>query len=402
MPSFIPPMLATLASKPFRDPDWLFEIKWDGYRIEAVVDDGQTKLLTRHGNDGETYFPGFLSPPSWIDARQAIVDGEVVALDEDGAPDFGLLQERISELRAGRRVGGLVYQAFDLLYLDGRSLLRVPLEDRKRLLRSVLREGSRVRFASHVETEGLAFYAAAEQRGIEGIIAKHRRSTYEPGQRTRAWLKIKIRPEQELVVGGWTPGEGNAKDLGALVVGVYEGGQAPVRRQGRVGVQREDPVRSSQAARGARGRQAGRSTLRPSGRASCGRAHWIRPELVIRAELGGWTREGYVRQTSFKGLELAKDPTRCRSRATDGDQQGRAGGRDDDQEVRGTRKPPGSAEALLRPPTDRVPGGRRLSELAALDGLGKEGLWQVDGAELKLTNLDKSCSGRRRGPTTRP
>ena len=105
---------------------------------------------------------------------------------------------------------------FDLLYLDGRSLLGVPLEDRKRLLRSVLRETPRVRYASHVVGDGEAFIEAARQRGLEGVVAKLRRSRYEPGRRTPAWLKLKIRPEQELVVGGWTPGEGNARDLGAL------------------------------------------------------------------------------------------------------------------------------------------------------------------------------------------
>src|SRR5512146_2784615 len=135
MPSSIEPMLATLASKSFSDPDWLYEIKWDGFRIQAVVNDKRVRLLTRNLKDGATYFPGLAGTPSWIEAREAIVDGEVVALDEDGRPDFGLLQERLGDASAK----GLVYQVFDLLYLDGRSLLKVPLEDRKRLLQSVLR-----------------------------------------------------------------------------------------------------------------------------------------------------------------------------------------------------------------------------------------------------------------------
>ncbi|MEA2518453.1 MAG: bifunctional non-ous end joining protein LigD, partial [Chloroflexota bacterium] len=244
MPDRIEPMAATLATKPFSDPDWLYEIKWDGYRIEAVVRDGKVKLWTRNLKDAETYFPNLLSPPSWIDAREAIVDGEVVALDDDGRPDFSLLQERISQERgpskgapkrapSGGASGALVYQVFDLLHLDGRSLLGVPLEDRKRLLRSVLRETSRVRFASHVVGEGLAFMAAADASGLEGIVAKLRRSRYEPGKRTTAWLKLKIRPEQELVVGGWTPGAGNARDLGAVAVGVYDAGK--LRFAGKVG-----------------------------------------------------------------------------------------------------------------------------------------------------------------------
>ena len=152
-----------------------------------------------------------------------------MALDDAGRPDFGLLQERLGDKAAG----GLVYQAFDLLYLDGRSLLGVPLEDRKRLLQSVLRPHPRVRFAAHVEGEGKAFYEAARAQGLEGVIAKLRRSPYEPGRRSTAWLKLKVRPEQELVVGGWTPGKGNAKDLGALAVGVYEDGH--LRFSGKVG-----------------------------------------------------------------------------------------------------------------------------------------------------------------------
>ena len=201
-----------------------------------------------------------------------------------------------------------MYQPFDLLYLDGRSLLQVPLEDRKRLLRSVLKEHPRVRYAAHVEGEGKAFFAAAEANGLEGIIAKLRRSTYEPGKRTPAWLKIKVRPEQELVVGGWTPGSGNAKDLGAVAVGVYEGDK--LRFAGKVGerlhgrIRRELLDRMKPLAQGAypldppppkdyKGRWGGELNY----------VTWLRPELVIRAELGGWTRDGVVRQAAYKGIE---------------------------------------------------------------------------------------------------
>src|SRR5262249_10367646 len=190
-------------------------------------------IFTRNGNDGETYFPGLLTTATWIQADEAIVDGEVVALGEDGLPSFSLLQELTTNSSTR-----LQYQVFDLLHLDGRSLLNVPLEDRKALLRTVLRHADRrVRFADHVLTEGGEFYEAAAAQGLEGIIAKHRRSTYEPGRRSRSWLKVKIRPEQELVVGGYTPGEGAASELGAVVVGVYEeeGGTPKLRFAGKVG-----------------------------------------------------------------------------------------------------------------------------------------------------------------------
>ncbi len=310
MPPHIEPMMATLASKPFDDPDWLFEIKWDGFRVQSVVRDGEVRLYTRNLKDAETYFGRLLSPPRWIEASEAIVDGEVVALDEAGAPDFGLLQERISELRAGgkRTSGPLVYQAFDLLYLDGRSLLDVPLEDRKRLLKSVLREHPRVRFAAHVDGAGLAFHAAAQGRNLEGIVAKLRTSRYEPGRRSTAWLKIKIRPEQELVVGGWTPGEGNARDLGALAVGVYEDGK--LRFAGKVGSGFTGATRKMMLARlKPLATDVAPFDPAPERKGELRTVTWVRPELVIRSELGGWSRDGMVRQTSFKGLEDGRDPT---------------------------------------------------------------------------------------------
>ena len=289
MPKHIEPMLATLATKAFDDDDWLFEIKWDGFRVQAVVDEGKVKIWTRSLKDAEMYFPNLLSPPRWIEAKQAIVDGEVVALDEAGRPDFSLLQTKLGD----KTGSGLVYQPFDLLYLDGRSLLGVPLEDRKRLLRSVLKEHPRVRYAAHVEREGKAFFAAAEANGLEGIIAKLRRSPYEPGKRTPAWLKIKIRPEQELVVGGWTPGSGNAKDLGAVAVGYFEDGK--LRFAGKVGSGftagiRRRAARPAQAARpgrpavrsapaqglqGSLGRGAQRRHVGPAGARDPGRARWL-------------------------------------------------------------------------------------------------------------------------------
>ncbi|MES1239439.1 MAG: non-homologous end-joining DNA ligase, partial [Chloroflexota bacterium] len=315
LPAFIEPQAATLASSGFRDDDWLFEIKWDGYRVEAVVSNGTAKIYTRNGNDAETYFPKLLTKATWIDAREAIVDGEVVAIGEDGRPDFSLLQEA-----TGGGSTRFVYQAFDLLHLDGRSLLKVPLESRKQLLKSVLRaEDRRVRFADHVVGEGLAFLEAAKAQQLEGMIAKHRRSIYEPGRRTRTWLKIKIRPEQELVVGGWTPGEGAAKDLGAVVVGYYEteGRKKKLRFAGKVGSGFTSATRKKIRER-LEPLAIGESPFDPpppkdyKGRwgGELSRVVWVDPQIVIRAELGGWTRDGIVRQAAFKGFdEGGKKPT---------------------------------------------------------------------------------------------
>ncbi|MGK2849474.1 MAG: non-homologous end-joining DNA ligase [Candidatus Limnocylindrales bacterium] len=450
MPSRIEPMLATLAGKPFSDPDWLYEIKWDGFRVQALVDGGRARILTRNLHDAETYFPRLLNPPRWIEASQAIVDGEVVALDEDGRPDFGLLQTKLGDKEAT----GLVYQAFDLLYLDGRSLLDVPLEDRKRLLRSVLKEHPRVRFAAHVEGEGLAFFEAAKDLGVEGMVAKLRRSRYEPGRRTSSWLKFKIRPEQELVVGGWTPGSGNARDLGALAIGVYEDDK--LRFAGKVGsgftgairtellrrlgpLAQDDPPFDPAPPKDYHGRWGG--DLKD--------ITWVRPELVIRAELGGWTRDGSVRQAAYKGIEPDRDPkdvtretavtTATAVRAAESAAPaGRAAGpamgaaappraprtpagrprANSFESIASDQPAPRSGRAKPDPgiPFESVasPGGGTASmaatagatpdELAALDALGKEGTWRVGGHELKLTNLGKSLFDGRDGdgPAAKP
>ena len=258
--------------------------------------DGKVRIYTRNGHDAATYFPRLLPPPRWLGrgggdhrrrgrrARPGRPAGLLAAPGADLAVDRRPGPGAPRSAAAGRRrvarprpppatpkprPAPLVYQVFDLLRHDGRSLLRVPLEERKRLLRAIVSDGSTVRFAAHVVGEGKAFYRAAEAQGLEGIVAKHRRSRYEPGRRTRAWLKLKLRPEQALVVGGWTPGEGNAKELGALVVGVMDDGR--LRFAGKVGSGFDARARGASSASGSTRwpPTTRRSTRRPASGRTC-------------------------------------------------------------------------------------------------------------------------------------
>jgi bifunctional non-homologous end joining protein LigD len=305
---FVEPMLATLVREPFDDPAWVFEVKWDGFRVEALVRGGTVQLWTRGHKDATRYFGAFLEPPTWLSASSAVLDGEVVALDAEGRSDFALLQRHI---RARSPTdSSLVYQVFDLLELDGVSLVGRPLEERRDQLRSALGDDPRVRLGPQSVGQGRALFAEAARRGWEGIVAKRRDSTYEPGRRAKTWLKIKIRPEQELIVVGLTPGRGYAAELGALLVAVYDGRR--LRYCGRVGtgfdrssrtdlVERLRPLVVSEPA----------IELAPHS-ASLSGTVWVEPRLVIRAEFASWTTDGLVRQASFKGVDFGKDPRTVR------------------------------------------------------------------------------------------
>jgi bifunctional non-homologous end joining protein LigD len=370
MPDFIPPMRATLADSAFDDPDWLFEIKWDGYRVEAVIRDGRVRLWTRNQQDAARYFPDLAGPADWLDAREAIVDGEVVALDDAGRPSFSLLQDRTG-IRTGRAPGTkrpgrpapAVYQAFDLLHLDGRSLLDVPLDERKRLLRSRLRPHERVRYAGHVEGEGRAFTDAARAQELEGIVAKLRRSPYEPGRRARSWLKIKLRREQEVVVVGWLDGQGTHRDLGSLIVAVRSGDRWA--HAGQVGSGIDTRTRRELRAT-LEELETSASVLDPVPRLKG--AHWAEPKLVIRVEFADWTADDLLRQAAFKGLEIGKAPTSVRR----------------EREV-DTATVTEAAEREVH----NAPMKRSADAAAALDALERDGTWEAAGREVRVTNLDK-------------
>src|SRR5208282_1920378 len=226
MPATIHPMLAESVNDPFDGADWLFEIKWDGYRAVAFVDAGKVRLVSRNQNDLTARYPELNDLPQFVKAKTAILDGEVVALDEEGRASFSLMQQRTGFRPGGRRAAAnadvpVLYYAFDLLYLDGYDWRRVPLEDRKRKLASVLVAGDAVRYSDHYEERGKALFEMARKKGLQGIVAKKRASFYEE-RRSREWLKIKIRHRLECVVGGYTEPEGSRSHFGSLVLGLYD------------------------------------------------------------------------------------------------------------------------------------------------------------------------------------
>ena len=407
IPEFVEPMAATLAVGPFSDPDWRFEVKWDGYRVEAVVRGGAVRLWTRNRQDASRYFPALAGPPDWLAAREAIVDGEVVALRPDGTADFGLLQAMAGggmpapgsgqdigasgaspaaapETPAASPGGTLAYEVFDLLHLDGYSMLDVPFDERTRVLRAVLRPHPLVRYAGRVEADGEAFFAAVAARGVEGMVAKRRDSRYEPGRRSRDWLKVKVRPEQELVIAGYTTGAGSAADLAALLAAVTVDGR--LRHAGRVGTGFDEPTRRALLARL---EPLQRPTPAVDDAPRLPGARWIEPRLVMRVAFAGWTAAGLVRQASFRGLDLERDPsTVVRERPEVG---GRRAG------TARPRRNASAAQVTRREGIDRAepaPGGGIVGatpdELEALDRLPAHGgRWQVGGHVLALTNLDR-------------
>ena len=418
-PAFVEPMLATPGKAPFDDGDWLFEPKWDGYRVQAIVAGGAVALRTRNRHDAGRYFPELLGPPTWLGAPEAIVDGEVVALDAAGRPDFSLLQARLGggfsasdlpsspEARAAGKDAPLAFMAFDLPWCAGRSYLDVPLEERKELLRLVLREHPRVRYGGHVERDGIAFFAAVAAQGLEGAMAKHRRSRYEAGRRSSAWLKLKIRPTQELVVGGYVPGQGSHRDLGALIVGVRDGGR--LRYAGRVGSGLDTATRARlRAVLDEMARPAHPFDVAPDDLGRTAGAAWANPELVIRAEVGGWSRDGIVRQATFVQEAPEVDPATVERQEAVGPAAaaravaragvaaaprvpaGATGGRPaSPAATKGAR----SASTAPPTPADRMtpmPAGPTVDELAALDALpDRGGTWRVGDRDLALTNLSR-------------
>jgi bifunctional non-homologous end joining protein LigD len=312
MPERLVPMLAKSGGLPRDEEAWGFEVKWDGIRTILFCDHGHMSLLGRNGTDFTSRYPEVRELARELGARRIILDGEIVAFDEEGRPSFERLQSRMhlasdSAVRRRMRDIPVTYVAFDLLYLDGRSTFSLTYQQRRELLDALPLEGRAWRAPAYHPGEGSALLAATKELGIEGVMAKRLDSRYDPGRRSTGWIKVKNICEQDVVIGGWAPGEGRRSGrVGALVTGVYEDGR--LMYAGKVGtgftdrtlaiLERElKPLRRDSSP--FEGRAAPKGTI------------FVEPRLVARVELREWTRSGTMRAPSFKGLRDDIDPQDC-------------------------------------------------------------------------------------------
>lgn len=319
MPRIIRPMLATLVDGAFDDQQWLCEIKFDGYRAIAFLDGGAVRLASRNQNDLTAAYPELRSIGDSIKARSVILDGEIVALDEQGRPSFGLMQQRTGIGAGGHRIQRtrddipVVYYVFDLLYLDGYNLMQAELEQRKELLASILTQSDLVRYSDHYVGNGKALLKAAAERELEGIVAKRRSSLYVQ-KRSREWLKIKIVRRQECVIGGYTDPRGSRENFGSIVLGLYDDEGRLIH----IGHAGSGFTEESHAALWKRLHALETKRSPFFGKVESTRpVHFVKPELVAEIKFSEWTHEGQsggmkMRAPVFQGLRFDKKPTECK------------------------------------------------------------------------------------------
>lgn len=368
MPARLEPMLATLVDKPFSNPDWLFEIKWDGIRALAWIKDGALELRSRTGRAITAQFPELQDLPKRVRAPEAILDGEIVTLDGRGLSSFERLQSRIN---VARPTAALVHQApviyflFDLLYADGYDLRDAPLLERKRLLKQLLDPGDAFRYADHQMEHGRELFELAKEKGLEGIVGKLARSSYA-STRSASWVKFKVTQELDAVVGGRTAPRGSREHFGALLLGLYDG--KLLRYIGSVGTgfnektQREvyEQVKKLETARCPFDRVPETQE----------KSYWTSPSLVARVKYANWTDERRLRAPVFLGLLPDHDPTDCRAE---------------------TEAPASTPSVVNAAPAiaGRVVTSPEAIEKELFHGRAENINVEVDGQPLQFTNLNK-------------
>lgn len=313
LPALVRPMLAVLRDEVPRDDDlYGFEFKWDGVRAVVYVEGGRPRVLSRNDRDVTATYPELRELAAAVGARQMVLDGEIVAFDDNGRPSFGALQARMHVTNAAqvRRLTTstpITYLVFDVLHLDGRSLLETPYAERRRILDSLGLAGPSWQTPPWFQGGGAAVLQASDQQGLEGVIAKRLDSRYYPGKRSDCWLKVKNIRTQEVIVGGWKAGEGRRKGaIGSLLIGVP--GEDGLEFVGHVGTGFTDTML----------RELGEQ-LTPLGRDDppfatavprehARAAHWVEPRIVGEVAFSEWTRDGRLRHPAWRGLRPDKSP----------------------------------------------------------------------------------------------
>jgi bifunctional non-homologous end joining protein LigD len=382
MPTGIIPMLATLTDDSFDDNDWIFEIKYDGYRALSYIDGSDVTIMSRKDLSFNKKFPQVVEALKEL-GLNAVLDGEVVALNEEGRSDFQLLQQW---QKNGE--GELVYYVFDVLWLNGYDLMHLPLVERKEILQQILPEHPMIRYSDHIEGKGTQFFKAATQQGLEGIMAKERDSAYSPKIRTRQWLKIKTVQRQEVVIAGFTQTRGSRSHFGALVLGVYENNKLIY-----VGHTGSGFTEKSLAAMYKKLKpliiDKPPFATKPKTNMPC---TWVKPVLVGEVKFSEWTKDNILRQPIFMGLREDKNAKDVyKENAVDTDTAVQEG----ETETRSTKKqiaqtmPTKKAATGKTLNTERIIQKQEKAEKALLNDEEKEQVVTVDKKELTFTNLDK-------------
>jgi bifunctional non-homologous end joining protein LigD len=308
MPERIEPMLAKVVKKtPTPDDAWGFEFKWDGIRAEAYVDGGVVKLLSRSGENVTARYPEIHGVGRALGSSEVVLDGEIVALDEKGRPSFEEIQQRMgltseSEIRRKMKEVPVTYMVFDLMWQDGHSLLKEPYTGRRKKLEALKLKGASWQTPPYEKGGGPTMLEASRKAGLEGIMGKKLDSPYEPGRRSGAWVKLKNRMGQELVVAGWLEGEGKRRGYpGALLVGYYDKGDFVYAGKVGTGFTDEMLEKLSKLMKPLERKTSpfDRGTP-PKG------ALFVKPELVGEFEFVEWTKSGQLRAPAFKGLRTDK------------------------------------------------------------------------------------------------
>ena len=306
-PKTVRPMLATLVDQPFDEPGWVYEIKWDGYRGVALINKGKVNLISRNNKSfNEKFYPVVDALKKWD--INAVIDGEVVVLNDKGVSNFGSLQNWRSEAD-----GPLLYYVFDILWLNGYDLKSLPLTRRREILKDILPNENMIRLSEDFETSATEFLATASKMGMEGIMAKKEDSAYIEGDRTRDWLKIKSNKRHEVVIGGFTQNEGSAKTFSALLVGVFDNGRLDY--MGKIGTGFNDKMQKEMMTKMKKLETKKipftekpdvnkPSRFRPNPPKAT--VTWLKPELVCEVSYAEITTDGIMRHPSFEGLRTDK------------------------------------------------------------------------------------------------